>query len=153
MSYPDAMPVVWVRWIDSHSHNGWKPAKTYHAEIDDPADNSLECQTVGWLYHERATTVTIAQSQSAEQHVADLMEIPRAVIREMRVLVPADQDLHAVGHLWQEEGNACDLAPPVSVPAGGSQRYGQAEAQRLVSRDGRGICGRPEPERVAGEGP
>lgn len=74
-----------VRWIDSIRHpDGWQSLEHYKRE----SERSLECETVGFVIHEREDSVMLAQSRMIGEGgaVTEVVQIPLGAIRERVIL-------------------------------------------------------------------
>lgn len=68
-----------VRWIDSIRYaDGWQSLDHYVRE----SERSLECETVGFVIHEREDSIMVAQSRmtDADGAVTEVIRIPTIAI-------------------------------------------------------------------------
>ncbi len=79
MSWPKAMPVVEVEWIDSWAHGGWQ-------DPEDVDGTPLKCRSVGYLLKNGPNTVVLALSQHEGGSVGDVLTIPSRCVTELRTL-------------------------------------------------------------------
>ena len=69
------MKLLYIRWIDSTIHTGWKWAPDF-----EPPD-SLVIESIGWVVHEDERSVSIAGHRGEDfNNVQGLMTIPRCAI-------------------------------------------------------------------------
>jgi hypothetical protein len=78
------MSVVWVRWIDSNTFNGWQQPKDVLPLMADP--EHMHCESVGFLFHEDEKQLVLAGDQSDSGAVGELMCIPQVAVVERRVI-------------------------------------------------------------------
>jgi hypothetical protein len=74
-----------VTWIDSIRHvDGWQPVEHYQREAERP----LECETAGWVIHENATSIMVAQSRMTGDNgaVTEVIQIPTIAIKSRKDL-------------------------------------------------------------------
>lgn len=107
MAWPKVMPVVWIEWEDSCSHSGWQDADD---ACRDHAAGPMICQSVGWLLHQDAQQLVVAQSRNEHGQVADRIAIPRVAVRRIREGTPARR--------WRER---------VSVPGGEAEHAEESQ--------------------------
>lgn len=86
MTYPKAMPIVEVEWLDSAAKGRWSTPEQYREAI---GESPLVCRSAGYLFIKNRVRVGLVQSQNATGDVMDLIDIPRSVVRSIRVLAPA----------------------------------------------------------------
>lgn len=78
------MKLELIRWIDSTRHmSGWQSVDYYVRE----SEGSMECETVGFIVHERDDSIMVAQSRMIEgQHVTEVIQIPVIAIQQRQDL-------------------------------------------------------------------
>lgn len=92
MSWPKAMPVVEVVWLDSQGTDGWQSEKEYdeYADDSDPEDGC--CKTTGYLFKETDKNVAIVLNQSHSGNLDMMMQIPKVAIVSRTVLREASKN-------------------------------------------------------------
>lgn len=78
-------PLVEIEWLDaSSSCPDWAPVAVQVARIL-AAGGGPPMLSAGYLIHQDADVLILAQNANARmQHVADLMTVPRALVRAVR---------------------------------------------------------------------
>lgn len=74
-----------VHWIDSIRHDhGWQSLDHYARE----SEKSLECETVGFVIHERDDSIVVASSRMLGEGgcVTEVIQIPLSAVRERVIL-------------------------------------------------------------------
>ena len=79
--------LVLVEWVDSNGGGGWDEPKTV---LRNAEENTLGCETVGWLLAENDRYLLVASSRttSSDKQVRDAMQIPRCAVLRVRTLTP-----------------------------------------------------------------
>lgn len=77
----DGYPLVEIDWEDARFFEGWSPV-----DGDPAAARTALCRSWGVLVKETEQHLTIAQTLSTEGMKADLLTLPRRMIRKMSVL-------------------------------------------------------------------
>lgn len=79
--------LVLVEWVDSQGGGGWKDLRDALRDAD---ENTLACESVGWLLKETEDWVLLAGTvtTSSDRQVCDPMQIPRCAVARIRSLVP-----------------------------------------------------------------
>jgi hypothetical protein len=76
-------PIVEVQWVDSTAHTNWQRT----GEAIGRLEGGLEqIRTVGYLLRRNRSYLAVAQSCGSYDHVDAIMQIPRSVVRSLRVL-------------------------------------------------------------------
>jgi len=77
-------PLVLVHWRDSHASAGWRELEAFHEP-----DDTIFCESVGWLIHDGAVSKVIAPHLSRDTRQGNgLMTIPGASVVSIRYLDP-----------------------------------------------------------------
>lgn len=84
MSWPDAMPLAVVEWTDIQSHNGWTQESELKARFEENV--GMNCRSAGFLYRDDETRVALLQNTADNGMVADILEIPRAMIKSVQII-------------------------------------------------------------------
>lgn len=76
MSWPPAMKLVLVEWIDSNSAGGWHP----YEDMLHTVQGELGCKSVGWLLADGHDRISIVPNLAATGSVGDATTIPKLAI-------------------------------------------------------------------------
>lgn len=71
--------IVEVTWHDTTHWKGWRRA-------DEGEPSTSECRSVGYVVRRNRAIVALAQSWSEENNIADVLVIPRPMVRSIRRL-------------------------------------------------------------------
>jgi len=79
----EKLPVVlWIRWVDSSSHSGWKETSELEAHL-------MICESIGFLVSENKDAIAIALNRSCKAGFlpfGDIISIPKvAVLSRKRI--------------------------------------------------------------------
>uniref|UniRef100_A0A6M3L0A7 Uncharacterized protein n=1 Tax=viral metagenome TaxID=1070528 RepID=A0A6M3L0A7_9ZZZZ len=73
------MQIVEVEWLDICAHHGWDSKAHNRAGVSN-------CKSTGYLVHNGKNHITIAQSLSDNENVADKLSIPRNCVKAIKRL-------------------------------------------------------------------
>ena len=82
-SWPKAMPIVEIEWIDSSGASGWQSPE------DAQKCNISQCRSAGYLLRKTKTAITIVQNMADVGLVDMQMDIPIVAVKSIRVLEKA----------------------------------------------------------------
>lgn len=71
--------LIYIKWVDSTSFNGWKNLPLEDSEM-------CEIETVGYVIENHRNRIVIANSVSNANHCDGILVIPKGAILEKRYL-------------------------------------------------------------------
>ena len=74
------MRPVHVRWVDSGRSDGWESVED---SLKSTEDDSMLCESLGWLLAETDRYVLIAGSRKGDEEVLNALQIPKVAIVSM----------------------------------------------------------------------
>lgn len=83
MDWPPVCPLVVVEWVDSRVYGSWRHPDEWNADLEEAG---LLCRSTGWLFRQTEASVVLMQSQNVNGGWSDAVQIPRSVVRGIRVL-------------------------------------------------------------------
>ena len=75
--------LIKVEWDDAHSSGGWRDREEY---LDFLADDSYECENVGWLIAEDKKAILIAGRKSKCGQYGLIERVPKKMIKKITKL-------------------------------------------------------------------
>lgn len=79
IEYP-GKELLFIRWIDSLSLHQWIHIDTFKTDMP---NDSLECESIGWLVYEDKESIAIAPHRSATKNIDGIIRIPKVSIIKM----------------------------------------------------------------------
>lgn len=73
-------PLIWVKWVDSHTFDGWKDVQD---TISEALGAKLMCESCGWLLKETDDRILLVCHRDSEcEKVGSIWVIPKCAILE-----------------------------------------------------------------------